>query len=255
MFIAQIDFEISRNVEDDEQEQGVYSLLASFLHDGRISEDYQILKSEKLITAFVTIPAEDAFVNFEVNPYIPKFIDELSKVNLLQPKFKVLGKVANFLASCECKDSSSYILYTGTWLSSVTPLYCFDCFKTIPLYRLPRPESGDFFDVYIWKSDYKSCDSLQMHCQTGERFGLREMFDVKSNLTHFGLAICSTVKQLTGKNCYYVLYKYRGKSMKKERERRCPKCNEEWLLEEKLHKLFDFKCDKCNLLSNIADSF
>lgn len=254
MFIAQINFEILQSVEDDKQADAVYNLLSCFLHDGRIGKNSQILESEKFITAFVTIPDADAFDNFQSNQYIPNFLEKLSEVNLSQPNFTILGKASDFVAVCECQNSSAYILYTGTWSSSVTPLFCFDCFDATPLYRLPRPELGEFFHIYIWQQDYKSCDSLQMHCQTGERFGLREMLEIESSLSKKGLELCAEIKQMTYKPCYYFLYKYRGKSLKNERERKCPKCNNEWILEEQLHKLFDFKCDNCYLLGNIADS-
>lgn len=254
MYIAQIDFEVSGSITEEAQDQIVYNLLACFLHDGRIGNDYQILESEKSYTAFVTIPAEDAFDNFDSNPYISQIFSKLSEVNLLPPTFKILGNAIDFVADCDCKNSTAFILYTGTFSSSITPLFCYDCFNAIPLYRLPRPGSDGFFNFYIWQKDYKSCDSLQIHCQTGERFGLREMLEIDSSLTQVGLGICEIVEQLTNKYCYYFLYKYRGISKKKELERKCPKCKNAWLLKEKLHRLFDFKCDSCHLLGNIADS-
>lgn len=254
MFIAQIDFVILRKIRGDEQDQVIYSLLASFLHDGRIGKDYQILKTDKVFSVFTKIPDLDAFENLENHKNIPDFLKKLTELNLSQPNYQILGKTSDLVANCECQNSSAFILYTGIWSSSVTPLYCIDCFNVIPLYRLPRREFGDFFNVYIWQQDYISCDSLQIHCKTGERFGLREMLEYRSSLSQRGLEICAEIKQLTNKPCYYFLYKYRGKSWKIEQERKCPKCNKEWKLEAKLHKLFDFKCDDCQLLANIADS-
>ncbi len=80
------------------------------------------------------------------------------------------------------------------------------------------------------------------------------MSNLKSGLTKSGLEICNGIQNLTKKPCFYYLYHPNGRSLKKERERKCPSCNGEWLLEKQLHNLFDFKCDKCHLLSHIAFS-
>ncbi len=51
---------------------------------------------------------------------------------------------------------------------------------------------------------------------------------------------------------YYYLYKYNGKSRTIEESRKCPNCKGGWFLNEPLHGIFDFKCDKCHLVSNVA---
>jgi predicted nucleic acid-binding Zn ribbon protein len=254
MFISQIEFKIPKSFDRKDEQHEIYGFLATLLHDGRIGKNSHVLFDEKLITASVEIPDTDAFDNLEANQYLPKAIDRLKVVNISSPKFKIIGKALDFIEVCSCKNSSAYILHSSYASSSISPIHCFDCFNSIPLYRLPRFDSGDFFNVYIWQRDYISCDSLQMHCQTGERFGLREMSLPNSSLTKIGLGICSKIEELTGKSCYYFLYRYRGNSLKTERERKCPKCHGEWLLSESLHRLFDFKCDECRLLGNIADS-
>ena len=152
MYIAQIDFEIFESVKDDSQGSAVYSLLATFLHDGRIGKDYQILKRESVITAFVSIPGEDAFSKFEGNPYIPEQLKKLDEIKLSQPDYKIIGKVIEAAEICKCQNSTAYILYTSIGSNSLTPLHCFDCFNSVPLYWLPRLKSGDFFRFMFGKT-------------------------------------------------------------------------------------------------------
>lgn len=254
MLAAQIDFEIFEAIDDADQNDAIYSFLSILLHDGRIGHPYIVMKSGATISALVTTAAEDAFSNFEAGEYIPKQLEKLDERKISRPKFKFLGEETDSDQLCRCPSPSGYILFTSAYANSVTPLFCFDCFAAIPLYRLPRPEKGDFFKVYIWQSDYRSCDSLQLHSQTGERFGLRQMADVDSSLSKYGLEICREISESTGKRVFYYLHKYYGTSLKKERARKCPICGGEWLLAEQLHRLFDFKCDKCHLLSNLAFS-
>jgi predicted nucleic acid-binding Zn ribbon protein len=87
----------------------------------------------------------------------------------------------------------------------------------------------------------------------GERFALREMGRHDSRLSQRGRAICGNIEELTGRPAYYHLHRYYGRSYRKEAERRCPECGGEWRLPETWHRLFDFRCDNCRLLSNMAN--
>lgn len=254
MLITQIDFEILKSVEIEQQSDAICSVLAAYSQDGRIlDENFGVFQADNTFKTFVSIPTEDAFENFVVSKYISESLQKLNTVGLSLPNHKILGKDTENPEKCECQNSSAYILITD-FLSIQSPLNCFDCNLPVPLYRFPRPSSGNFYYILGWQSEYKACDTLQMQSGFGERFGIRQMSNFKSGLTKSGLEICNGIQNLTKKPCYYYLYHPNGRSLKKERERKCPSCNGEWLLENQLHKLFDFKCDKCHLLSHIAFS-
>ena len=51
---------------------------------------------------------------------------------------------------------------------------------------------------------------------------------------------------------YINLKKGSGNDIESERGRRCPGCDGAWMLDEPWHGLFDFRCDPCRLVSNIA---
>ena len=152
---------------------------------------------------------------------------------------------------CKCKSSSTYILYT-TYVSLGSPLKCGDCFYEIPLYNLPKTYDDDYYNIICWASDYQRCDGLQMNCAVGERFGTNQLSKLDSPLTKLGLKVCGKIQEVTGKRAYYYLYKGSGRSYDSELSRKCPGCNRGWHREAGVHKIFDFKCEKCGLLSNIA---
>ena len=149
------------------------------------------------------------------------------------------------------EEWKSYILYT-TYVSLESPIRCGDCFGGIPLYRLPATRDDEYGDIITWESDYKACDTLQMNCSTGERFGLSQLSKHDSSLAIRGREICNRITVTTGIPTYYYLLKSSGKGLKAEQARKCPSCKGEWLLQEPLHGLFNFQCDGCRLLSNIA---
>jgi Zn-ribbon putative nucleic-acid-binding protein DUF2310 len=51
---------------------------------------------------------------------------------------------------------------------------------------------------------------------------------------------------------YYYLSKHFGRSDRAERKRKCPSCGKAWLRKEPLHRIFDFHCQRCRPLSNVA---
>src|SRR5262249_48613682 len=145
---------------------------------------------------------------------------------------------------------SCYVLFT-TYLAVDSSLTCGDCFRSVPLYRIPHTDAQSYQDILFWQSNYRACDHLQMACTTGERFGMRELSHVGSALSLEGRGVCEKITNLTGIPTYYYLYRYKGRSRTSETKRLCPACGGSWLLQERWH-LFDFRCDRCRLVSNIA---
>lgn len=254
MFVAQITFEPLDGETTEAQYNEINKFLGALRMDGRVlGKELLLIKNDNNYNSIVPIPAQDAFKQLTENKFLEKDLNKFAELGLKEPSFQVLGEDNSENLACECKNSAAFILFTN-YILIQSPLRCADCFMPVPLYRIPRFKSNEYYEIISWQSDYKSCDSLQMNCKTGEKFALREMLQLDSSLTKQGLEICAEIKKLTGKDCYYYLYKYYGKSDKKERERKCPVCNGEWLLKESWHDLFDFKCDKDYLLSNIAVS-
>ena len=91
-----------------------------------------------------------------------------------------------------------------------------------------------------------------MNCQVGERFATNQISALNSALTKEGLEICHSISELTQKDVYYYLSKDKSRSLQSEKSRVCPSCQQQWLLAKEIHGLFDFKCSRCRLLSNIA---
>lgn len=255
MFVAEITFGIIEGETTEEQNEEVNTFLGVMRMSGRVlGKEFLLIQNKNNFVSIVPIPAKDAFENLANSKYVQKSLDKFAELKLKQPIFKILGIENSESLACGCAEINAFILFT-TYVLIQSPLRCSECFLPIQLYKIPPfPNSGDSYEIIVWQSDYKSCDSLQMNCQTGERFALRQMLEIDSSLTKQGLKICVEIKKLTNKDCYYYLHKYRGKTDETERARKCPLCSGEWLLPKPWHDLFDFKCDNCCLLSNIAVS-
>jgi predicted nucleic acid-binding Zn ribbon protein len=253
MFIAEISWQIPSTITAEQLDEISYGLLAALHKNGQvINFDYPIAISGDELRTFVTTLEPDALDRKYANKYVLAEIAAAIELGFSEPQIQLIGAAPNISegTACICQ-SSSYVLCTH-YLEIGSAVKCGDCFGHVPLYRLPKTYDGDeYYDIYIWDRNYRSCDTLQMH-GTGERFGIRQMSDPKSILAQQGREICDKLTKLTGKPTYYYLYRYTYRTtLLKEKQRRCPSCGGEWLLDREWHR-FDFKCDACRLVSNIS---
>lgn len=240
--------------KDQNQEEiidAMHVYLGALRQGGQIYEKFQpMVKNERGLSVFVLTPEEHSLSEQCATKYSSKRREELEKQAKVELEISIIGIDPEMEGvACDCQEPSFYILFTN-YIKVGSPLRCGDCFGQIPLYYLKGSEG--YYEVLCWESDYVSCDSLQMNCRTGERFATKQLSDHQSSLSKSGLEICKTIEEKTGKPTFYYLYNYRKISEAKDRGRKCPSCGGDWLLEESLHNIFDFKCDTCGLLSNLS---
>ena len=251
MFAVHLRFDPQARGVSADRVDAITWLIAAFVRNGNLLEEFLLVAESKGWTVYGVAPARDAFHKANWNEFVQQRIAGLVQVKLKGPSIRFLGKVAELSAACRCERPRGVLLFT-TFLQLEPPVNCIQCNGTVPLYRLPRSKTGEHSGLLAWKSNYQACDTLQMNCIVGERFGERQMSDPTSRLSRSGLAVCKEIERLTGRPAYYYLYRATTRSHSAEVRRKCPICGGPWLLKEPLHGKFDFKCDRCHLLSNIA---
>jgi predicted nucleic acid-binding Zn ribbon protein len=254
MYTAQIDFPFESDPDGEVLDQA-YGVLGGWWNDGQVlSTDWPMVEVDGAYRFFVSLPAEDALEPQHSGLWTMGDLDALRETGAGDPIATLLGKDTGALEACECTQRLSLVLFT-TFISLESPLRCGDCFGPVPLYCISPVHGESRQSVIMWQEDYKACDTLQMHCETGERFGEREMRELDSSLSKRGREICAAIEEATGLPSYYFLWKGRGRSREAELARVCPSCSEPWLLDEPLHELFDFRCEPCRLLGSIPSGF
>lgn len=251
MYTAQLIFSEGKSSNNIELLETLNTLISAYRMNGQVlGREFPISEEYGHYSVFVQIPDKDSLSPNFNNKYVKKNLSKLEE-DLVHLEVRVLGIDPDSSTICNCKSMTSYVLYTD-YLSLESPLRCGECFGGVPLYRIPKTFDDEYYDIIHWMSDYQSCDSLQMNCRVGERFATDQLSKLNSSLTKEGLSVCESIRKVTGKNTYYYLYKGTGLSYESEIRRRCPSCNEEWHEQEPFHGIFDFRCDQCALLSNVA---
>jgi predicted nucleic acid-binding Zn ribbon protein len=229
------------------------SVLAAYRMNGQIcGREWPILAEGEIVSAIVLSPEEQSFDARFNGKYVTAAMARCEAEGLLMT-LEALGKDSESLPSCQCQchRPSAYVLFTS-YASLESPLRCMDCFGPIALYYMEIMASGEFNELVTWQSDYRSCDQLQMNCSVLEQEATRELSSIDSSLNKIGLAHCKTLATTSNRPFYYYLFSGKSENLQTELERRCPGCGNAWLLTSRLHDLFDFRCDRCRLLSNIA---
>ncbi len=246
MFTARVSFLIEAG-DVTRTSELAFGLLACWYQSGQIiSDTWAMAASDLAVDVYVTIAAPDALDSRHDNSYVTRRREGIAA----WPKVEVLGVDPGASRACSCVSPSALVLLTH-YLTQDPPVCCLDCFRPVPLYRLPPVHDHGYLVLLQWAADYRACDTLQMNCTTGERFGELQMLRHDSSLSRHGRDLAATLERQTGSPVYYYLHKMRSRGHKAEQLRRCPACGADWRLDEPLHD-FDLRCDPCRLLSSVA---
>jgi predicted nucleic acid-binding Zn ribbon protein len=252
MYIQKVSIKVKSKVDIDEIAEDMDLMMNFYRGSGQKQGNLesQYVSKRKIITFPYTLKKnslDNKFNNFYVNRQIEK-IETKAKAKI---KFKTVGKTyESYDGVCKCKKPTSYILITN-YITIVSPIICGKCTQSVPLYRLPIYYDYGYMPILSWETNYSSCDSLQMNCEVGERWALKQMQNLNLQLSKQGMEICKKIEKSTNIPTYYYLYNY-NKYKNDDKNRPCPKCHQKWNLKKRLGKQFDFKCYKCRIISTLS---
>ena len=253
MYIQELILENKTNIDDENLVDEFLFLLSCYRKNGQIQSDnessYFVDNSLKCNIATLEKNSLNKKFNSE---WVNKQLDKIENLCSSKLQVKALGKTfKNYSGVCKCKKHEFLVLFTH-FLNNAGPIDCGNCFKPIPLYKLIELDQVLRQEILCWESDYKSCDSLQMLSRVGEKWATRQMSNPISELSKEGIELCQKIQKTTSIPTYYYLYNYRNIKIEKDKKRPCPSCSGEWLLDNRLSNLYEFKCDNCNLISSIT---
>jgi predicted nucleic acid-binding Zn ribbon protein len=260
MYFQEISFQLPPNFNEEEVENKFINLLVAYRNNGQIQDasinNIFVNDTNKAIAKPITIAKDSLKKKYNSN-FITNRINELESFFTTKLEYNLLGRtLVNTMGHCKCPKSEFYILYTN-FLAIGSPITCGSCFNDVPLYKIPKYDEYGYMPILSWESNYKSCDTLQMNGLVGEIWAMKQMWQHNSALSKQGIEICKKITQLSNIPTYYYLYNYRRISHKKDLARKCPSCKGEWLIKpinEDLGNVFDFKCDKCRLVSPFSSN-
>ena len=127
----------------------------------------------------------------------------------------------------------------------------------VPTYAIPisfETKEG----LYCWQKGYHDLDNIHLGSGVLEIPAYRQLADPNSELSQEGRHLCRQIEIGTGIPTFYYLMKYWARETGEE-DRLCPGCGNNWKVEgveasPKQFYQFDFRCDKCRLVSHLGVS-
>jgi predicted nucleic acid-binding Zn ribbon protein len=226
------------------------------LRNGQICGDYLIAWHSGVLNAYTHVPQPDAWKDEYHSEYasaqLLKVVDKFQQ----NPHFEIIDDdVPNEFPSWE--QSKFFYLFTHAF-DDLSPVCCGDTGLSIPLYLLPVSEETRE-NLYRWADRYKRLDLLWLDSRALEIQAYRQMADPKSELATSGREYCAEIERATKKRTYFYLTRYWGRNTG-EAVRLCPSCGKSWhksvkVSEVKIFHEFQFRCERCRLVSHIAVSY
>lgn len=233
-------------------EDAINTYLAALSKNGQIMGDTPTARGRSRYRVFVNVPRTDALESRSGSRWVRRAVKRLVDTGVGRPRCYRLGRQPDSQIPCTCRRPSCLVLFTNC-LSDESPVRCGLCFGPVPLYTLPTTgEAGDFQDLLSWQSTYQAMDGLFIGSGVGEHYSHRQLSDVASPLSKDGRDLAARLESRVRRPVYYYLMKHFGTSDTRERRRRCPSCKKLWALAAPMHRIFDFCCEDCRLLSNVA---
>ncbi len=253
MWVAELRFRIIADTSYTDAEAAIRCYLESLIFQGQIlGREFPTYLAQDEFVSRVILPATDALHSQHHSKRGLQALQALGTAGIAYPKQEVLGEDLMSNHTDPCSDSETYILYCRFGHSN-SVLYCGEHFAPVPLYRADATSEQDHEDLIRWQLQYQALDEIQMQeKRVLDKTAERSLQSLHSTLNQQGRRFAGQLEKSLQKPVYYALYSGSSLDCSLEINKCCPGCGNSWTLAEPLHELFDFQCDPCRLLSNIA---
>lgn len=256
MWVAELCFKVIADTNYATAEAALRTYLEALIFQGQVlGREWPTHFAHDSFFCRVVVPSEDALLAAHHSARGHAALAQLGAAGLSYPQLAILGQdlMSNHTDPCHQNGEQppAYIWYSRfAQMNSV--LYCAEHFAPVPLYQAAFRQDKDYEDVIRWQLQYQALDEVQMQQASVLPSTERSLQGVHSLLNQQGRQLARECAHALQRSVYYALYSGTSADCQSEISKTCPSCGGAWLLDEPWHGLFDFRCDRCSLVSNIA---
>jgi len=253
MWVAELRFRIIADTSYTDAEAAIRCYLESLIFQGQIlGREFPTYLAQDEFVSRVILPALDALHQQHHSNRGLQALQALGVAGIAYPKLEILGEDLMSNHTDPCSVSETYILYCRFGHSN-SVLYCGEHFAPVPLYQAAATSALDHEDLIRWQLQYQALDEIQMQeKRVLDKTAEHSLQKLHSTLNQQGRRFARRLEHSLKKPVYYALYSGSSADCAQEATKCCPGCGKDWALAEPLHELFDFQCEDCRLVSNIA---
>lgn len=252
MYLAELSFKVIADTDFNRVEAAIRNYMEALIFHGQVlGREFPTAWQQDRFVCRAVIPAQDALAQQYHSQRGITAQQQLAAAGLAYPQLTLLGMDLMSQHTDPCQQSAFYILYSR-FSDTCSPLRCGADLAPVPLYHL-LSNNDDHEALIRWQIQYQALDEIQMQQQRVlQTTAERSLQQFNSRLNRLGRRLARQLASTNNIKVYYALYSGSSNDCHNEATKLCPGCGGDWRLSAPLLQLFDFKCDHCLLLSNIA---
>jgi predicted nucleic acid-binding Zn ribbon protein len=253
MYVAELQFSIIADTSYSLAEQAIRNYLEALIFNGQVlGREFPTYMQQDNFISRIILPETAALASHHHSKVANQALLALGDAGLAFPKLSVQGEDLMSNHTDPCQSPAALILYSRFGLMN-SVLYCAEHFAPVPLYRFAPTSEADHQDLIRWQLQFQALDEIQMQeTRVLRKTAENSLQQLHSTLNRQGRKFASQIARQQKIPVYFALYSGSSEHCDSEADKCCPGCGKAWLLEEPLHQLFDFQCQHCYLVSNIA---
>ncbi|MBS3913984.1 MAG: DUF2310 family Zn-ribbon-containing protein [Bacteroidetes bacterium] len=163
MYIQEITLELTPDLDADLMVDEFNWLMASFHRNGQVlsGAQSQFLTGNRIVCLPYTLE-KDSLARKYNNEEVNKQLKRLENLCQNPISYRTIGvDYKNGNGTCQCENASSYVL-TAFSFSKDSAVMCGECRLSIPLYRLPKTNEGNYTSILNWQLSSQIVDGLEI---------------------------------------------------------------------------------------------
>lgn len=252
MYLAELTYKVIADTSFSRAEDAIRVFSESLIFNGNIiGREFPTAWRQDSFSSRLVIPAPDALQRNHLSTRALQAEQQLMAAGLAYPQLQVHGMDIMSQHSSNM-PAETLVLFT-TFSDNCSPLRNLADLAPLPLYLLQPANGFDHENLIRWQIQFQALDEVQ-HQQTRvlKMTAENSLQQYQSALNQQGRQLARNISRQNTLPVYYALYSGSSKNCAAETTKLCPGCGGNWRLEKPLLAMFDFKCDNCKLLSNIA---
>lgn len=251
MYLAELRFKIIADTNLTAAEQAIRHYVEALIFNGQIiGREFPTAWQQDNFISRVVLPTEDALQPKWHSARGKAAEQQLSTAGLSYPQLQILGQ--DLLSQQTCPSLPAELVLFTSFADTCSPIRCVDTLQPVPLYWLTAT-AMDHEALIRWQLQFQALDEIQLQEQRVlAKTAENSLQQLNSKLNRMGRQLASQLSKSSRSTIFYALYSGSSKDCQQEQHKSCPGCGSTWRLAQPRAGIFDFQCDNCLLLSNIA---
>lgn len=251
MYLAELRFTLIADTEFSAAEQAIRHYLEALIFNGQmLGREFPTAFTGDAFCSRLVLPTPDALSGQYASAKVKTAEQQLAAAGLGYPQCQLLGQ--DLMSQQTVMELPTELVLFTTYADTCSPLRCANTLQPVPLFWL-KTAAVDYEALIRWQLQFQALDEIQLQqdrvlLKTAEN----SLQQFQSKLNRQGRKLVATLAKANNRPVFYALYSGSSDDCAAEAAKCCPGCGSHWRLTAPQAGIFDFRCDNCQLLSNIA---